>query len=174
MSEQSTKQYLTFMLGDEQYAVNVKNVREILELTNITQIPCTYEFMRGVINLRGSVVPVIDMRLKFDMPATEKTIDTCIIVIETKIKDDLIVIGALADSVQEVIDLEQSQIEPPPGIGTKIDTNFILGVGKYEDEFIIILDMAKVFSEKDISELLKDVNKDLSEQETSPIPELSV
>ncbi len=174
MSEQSTKQYLTFMLGDEQYAVNVKNVREILELTNITQIPCTYEFMRGVINLRGSVVPVIDMRLKFDMSATEKTIDTCIIVIETKIEDDLIVIGALADSVQEVIDLEQSQIEPPPGIGTKIDTNFILGVGKYEDEFIIILDMAKVFSEKDISELLKDVNKDLSEQETSPIPALSV
>ena len=174
MSEQTIKQYLTFMLGDERYAVNVKNVREILELTNITQIPCTYEFMRGVINLRGSVVPVIDMRLKFDMSATEKTIDTCIIVIETKIKDDLIVIGALADSVQEVIDLEQSQIEPPPGIGTKIDTNFILGVGKYEDEFIIILDMAKVFSEKDISELLKDVNKDLSEQETSPIPELSV
>ena len=174
MSEQSTKQYLTFMLGDEQYAVNVKNVREILELANITQIPCTYEFMRGVINLRGSVVPVIDMRLKFDMAATEKTIDTCIIVIETKIEDDLIVIGALADSVLEVIDLDQNQIEPPPGIGTKIDINFILGVGKYEDEFIIILDMAKVFSEKDISELLKDVNKDLSEQETSPIPELSV
>ncbi len=171
MSEQTSKQYLAFMLGDEKYAVNVKNVREILELTNITHIPCTYDFMRGVINLRGSVVPVIDMRLKFNMAATEKTINTCIIVIETKIEDDLIIIGALADSVLEVIDLNQSQIEPPPRIGTKIDTNFIMGVGKHEEEFIIILDMQKIFSEKDISESILDVKKDLSEQETSSIPE---
>ena len=171
MSEQTSKKYLAFMLGDEKYAVNVKNVREILELTNITHIPCTYDFMRGVINLRGSVVPVIDMRLKFNMAATEKTINTCIIVIETKIEDDLIIIGALADSVLEVIDLNQSQIEPPPRIGTKIDTNFIMGVGKHEEEFIIILDMQKIFSEKDISESILDVKKDLSEQETSSIPE---
>lgn len=141
----TTNQYLTFTLEDEQYAVEVYDVKEVLEYTTVTKVPRTQEFMRGVINLRGSVVPVIDLRLKFGMGETEKTIDTSIIVMEVDIKDDQITLGTLADSVQEVINLDDEQIEPPPQIGTKIDTNFIKGIGKQDERFIIILDINKIF-----------------------------
>ncbi len=109
-----TRQYLTFKLAQEVFAVDVEKVREILELTTITKVPKTPEYMRGVINLRGSVVPVMDLRLKFGMPASERTVDTCIVVVEVLHENDVMVIGALADSVQEVFELEPEQIEPPP------------------------------------------------------------
>ncbi len=154
MSDQaqtSMNQYLTFTLAGEQYAVEVGKVKEVLEYTSVTKVPRTLEFMRGVINLRGSVVPVIDLRLKFDLGETEKTIDTSIIVMEVEISGETVVLGTLADSVQEVIGMDSSQIEPAPSIGTSIKTDFIQGIGKQEDQFIMILDIDAVFSEAEIS-----------------------
>lgn len=152
----SASQYLTFTLADEQYAVEVYDVKEVLEYTTVTRVPRTQEFMRGVINLRGSVVPVIDLRLKFDMGATEKTIETSIIVMEVEINGEKVTVGTLADSVQEVIDLDATQIEPAPTIGTRIDTEFIKGIGKQDEHFIIILDIDRVFSEDELSTVVDE------------------
>ena len=103
-----TTQYLTFKLGEEVYAVDIAKVREVLDFTTVTKVPRTPEFMRGVINLRGSVVPVVDLRLKFGMSRTENTVNTCIIILEVRVDSETTVLGALADSVQEVIDLESA------------------------------------------------------------------
>ena len=141
-----TAQYLTFRLEEEVFALDISQVREVLDFTAITKVPRTPEFMRGVINLRGSVVPVVDMRLKFGMSRTEQTLSTCIIIVEINIEGDRLILGALADSVQEVIELGPGQIEPAPRIGTRLDTDFIKGMGKRDDEFIIILDIDRIFS----------------------------
>lgn len=141
-----TAQYLTFRLEEEVFALDISQVREVLDFTAITKVPRTPEFMRGVINLRGSVVPVVDMRLKFGMSRTEQTLNTCIIIVEINIDGDRLILGALADSVQEVIELGPGQIEPAPRIGTRLDTEFIKGMGKRDEEFIIILDIDKIFS----------------------------
>ena len=145
-----TKQYLTFQLGEEVFAVDVSHVREILEFTTVTKVPGTPGYMRGVINLRGSVVPVLDMRLKFGLSQTEKTVDTCIIVVEVFFEDESTIIGALVDSVQEVLELEPDQIEPAPRIGTQLKTEFIKGMGKRDDRFIILLDIDKIFSSEEL------------------------
>ena len=144
--ELQTTQYLTFTLADEVFAVDVARVREILEITSITKVPQVPDFMRGVINLRGCVVPVIDLRLKFAMEETAQTVNTCIIVVEVMMDGENIVLGALADSVQEVIEMEPSQIEAAPHIGTHLKTEFIRGMGKHDGRFVMILDIDKVFS----------------------------
>jgi len=141
-----TTQYLTFKLDEEVFALDVAKVREILEESSITKVPQTPDFMRGVINLRGSVVPVIDLRLKFGMSRTERTVNTCIIVAEVQLEDEVIVLGALADSVQEVIEMEPAQIEAAPHIGTRMNTDFIKGMGKLGNRFVMILDIDRVFS----------------------------
>lgn len=141
-----TMQYLTFKLEDEVFALDITKVREVLDFTTITKVPRTPEFMRGVINLRGSVVPVVDLRLKFGMGRTEKTVNTCCIIVEVNVDKETTILGALADSVQEVMELAPDSIEPPPKIGTKLNTEFITGMGKQDGNFIIILDIDKVFS----------------------------
>jgi purine-binding chemotaxis protein CheW len=146
-----TTQYLTFKLGEEVYAVDISKVREVLDFTTVTKVPRTPEFMRGVINLRGSVVPVVDLRLKFGMRRTEKTVNTCIIILEVRVDNETTILGALADSVQEVIDLESEHIEPAPRIGTKLKTEFITGMGKQNDKFLIILDIDKIFSTDELA-----------------------
>ncbi len=145
-SEKAAKQYLTFELAHETFAVDVARVREILDFISITKVPRTPDFMRGVINLRGSVVPVVDMKLKFGMEETEKTVDTCIIVLEVAIEGETTIVGALADSVEEVLELEPDQIEPPPRIGMKLNIDFISGMGKLGEKFVIILDTDKIFT----------------------------
>ena len=155
-----TRQYLTFKLGNEVFATDVAKVREVLDLTTITAIPRTPPFMRGVINLRGSVVPVVDLRLCFDMSKTESTRNTCIVVVEVLLDNEATVIGALADSVEEVIDLEPEQIQPPPRIGTQIRTDFIKGMGKRDTQFIMILDIDKVFSAEELASVrVQDANR---------------
>jgi len=146
-----SRQYLTFKLGNEVFATDVAKVREVLDLTTITAIPRTPEFMRGVINLRGTVVPVVDLRLCFDMSRTESTRNTCIVVVEVMLENEPTIIGALADSVEEVIDLEPEQIEPAPRIGMQIRTEFIRGMGKREAQFIMILDIDRVFSAEELT-----------------------
>jgi purine-binding chemotaxis protein CheW len=146
-----TRQYLTFRLGDEVFAIDVAKVREVLDFTSITKIPRTPDFMSGVINLRGNVVPVVDLRLCFEMSKTEKTVNTCIVVVEMVVDGESNVIGALADSVEEVIDLEPEHIQPPPRIGIKIRTDFIKGMGKRDTQLIMILDIDRVFSNEEWS-----------------------
>ncbi len=146
-----TTQYLTFKLGEEVYAVDISKVREVLDFTTVTKVPRTPDFMRGVINLRGSVVPVVDLRLKFGMQGTENTVNTCIIIMEVRVDSETTILGALADSVQEVIDLDTEHIEPAPRIGTKLKTEFITGMGKQNDKFIIILDIDKIFSTDELA-----------------------
>jgi purine-binding chemotaxis protein CheW len=146
-----TTQYLTFKLADEVFALDISKVREVLDFTTITKVPKTPEFMRGVINLRGSVVPVVDLRLKFGMSGTEKTVNTCIIITEVTVDNETAVLGALADSVQEVMDLDPDHIEPAPKIGTHLNTEFIRGMGKRDNTFVIILDIDKVFSTDELA-----------------------
>ena len=150
-----TRTYLTFTLDEEDFAVDVTNVREVLDFTNVTKVPRTPDFMKGVINLRGSVVPVVDMRLKFGLAEADATVDTCIVVMDVDLDGESTVIGALADSVKEVLELDPSSIEPPPRIGTRLDTEFISGMGKFNDDFIIILDIHQVFSADELK-LLKE------------------
>lgn len=153
-----TNQYLTFKLDDEVYSLEINKVREILDFKNTTKVPKMPDFMRGVINLRGGVVPVVDLRLKFGLGMTEKTIDTCIIIMELSVDGETTLIGALADSVQEVMNLEPEEIESAPKIGTRLNTEFINGMGKKNDEFVIILDIDKVFSSEEIISVQKSEN----------------
>jgi len=159
-----TRQYLTFKLGDEVYATDVAKVREVLDFTSITKIPRTPDFMSGVINLRGNVVPVVDLRLCFEMSKTEKTVNTCVVVVEMLLDGEATIIGALADSVEEVIDLEPEQIQPAPKIGTQIRTDFIKGMGKRDAQFIMILDIDRIFSAEELSAVRgAELNKPLAE-----------
>jgi purine-binding chemotaxis protein CheW len=151
-----TTQFLTFKLGDEVFALDITKVREVLDFTTVTKVPRTPEFMRGVINLRGSVVPVVDLRLRFGMTRTENSVNTCIIITEVTVDNDTTVLGALADSVQEVLDLEPGSIAPAPRIGTGLETQFIKGMGKRDDRFIIILDIDKVFSSDELALVRRD------------------
>lgn len=140
------KPYLTFKLEDELFAVEVSKVREVLDMNTIRKVPNAPEFMKGIINVRGSVVPVVDLRIKFGRTEKENTIDTRIIVMEINIDDDMVVLGAISDSVHEVVDLNAELIENPPRIGSRWKTEFIKGIGKKDDDFIIILDIEQVFS----------------------------
>jgi purine-binding chemotaxis protein CheW len=146
-----TTQYLTFRLADEIFAFDVSQVREVLDISNITKVPGAPEFMRGVINVRGSVVPVVDMRLKFGMAKTENTVETRMVVFDTMLDGESTALGALADSVHEVIELDPDQIEDPPRIGTRWRTEYIKGIGKRNEEFIIILDIDRVFAADELA-----------------------
>ncbi len=144
-------QYLTFDLDGEVFAVEVSKVREILDFTEVTSVPQMPVFMRGVINLRGSVVPVIDMRCKFGLDTIDDTVDTCIIIVEVEIDNETSVLGALVDSVQEVLDIDEDQIEPPPRMGARMNSAFLHGMGKYDGRFIMILNIDKVFSSDELA-----------------------
>ena len=148
--EIAPSQYLTFSLDKEQFAVDIGKVREVLEFSSVTKVPRTPDFMRGVINLRGSVVPVIDLRLKLGLFCTEATIDTCIIIIEVETPDERLVLGALADSVQEVVELDPKSIQPPPRIGTRVNIDFIRGIGKRDEQFVILLDINRVLTGEEL------------------------
>jgi purine-binding chemotaxis protein CheW len=145
-----TTQYLTFKLDNEMFALDISKVREVLDFTSITRVPRMPEFMRGVIDLRGSVVPVIDLRLTFSMSQTERTVNTCVIIVEVTVDNETAVLGALADSVQEVLDLGPDHIEPAPKIGTRLNTEFIKSMGRQNDKFVIILDIDKVLTSDEL------------------------
>jgi len=152
-------QHLTFTLGKEVFALDIASVREVLELTPITKIPRTPDFMRGVINLRGHAVPVMDLRLKFGMPKAAATVDTCIIIVEVDFEGDRIIMGGMVDSVREVFEIPSDRIEAAPRMGTSISTDYIKGIGKQDDVFIIILDIARIFSAAELA-LAREAQKD--------------
>lgn len=153
------EQFLTFRLGGESFSIEVSQVREILDRTEVTRVPQTPAYMLGVINLRGSVVPVIDLRQRFGMEAVERTRDSCIIVMELNLEGEQTVIGALADAVEEVLDMSRDEIEPPPRLGSRVNVDFIRGVGKRGEEFVMILDIDKIFSSEEV-ELFHSTQQD--------------
>ncbi|NGZ28447.1 MAG: chemotaxis protein CheW [Magnetococcales bacterium] len=151
IDKRKAERILTFTLDRELYAVNIAAVREILDMTNITRIPQALEFMRGVVNLRGNAVPVMDLRQRFALPATEATVNTRIIIMEHRDDKEVTLIGALADSVKEVMELDPSQIDPPPRMGSRVNAEYIRGIGKHDNQFIILLDAHKVFSFEEVA-----------------------
>jgi purine-binding chemotaxis protein CheW len=155
MSDNTTLQYLTFALGEEIFALETGSVREVIELVPVTRIPKTPPFMRGVINLRGHAVPVVDLRIKFEMPTTEDTVNTCIIIVDVEVEGENCHMGAIVDSVREVFEMTSDQINPPPRMGTSVKADFIRGMGKQNEEFIMILDIGKVFSQEELALVLE-------------------
>jgi purine-binding chemotaxis protein CheW len=154
--------FLSFRIGNETFAANVKNVLNILEMTKITSVPKAPAYMKGVINLRGSVLPVIDSRLKFNLEESDFTSNTCIIVLELHTGSDPIIIGTIVDAVKEVLEIEDNNILPPPSIGTSYRTDFLKGMYKSDEGFIMILDAEKVFASDeiiDIQNITMDVEK---------------
>ena len=143
--------YLTFGLAEEQYGLEILKVREIIGVMDITAVPKTPEFVKGVINLRGKVIPVVDLRLKFAMEEAEHTEETCIIVVDV----DGIEMGIIVDQVSEVMDIATGEIEDPPAFGTSVDTSFILGMGEAEGNVTILLDIDRVLTAGDIDVVQK-------------------
>ncbi len=144
-------QYMTFRLGDEVFAIGVSQVREVLEVGRITRVPTAPDYMRGVVNVRGKAIPVVDLRLRFGLPQSADTLHTRIVVMELNLDGEATVVGGVADSVHEVIELEPGQIEPPPRIAMRWRTDFIRGMGRRGEQFIIILDIDSVFSSEELA-----------------------
>lgn len=161
MADSTTLQYLTFGLAEEVFALETGSVREVIEIVSVTRIPKTPPFMRGVINLRGHAVPVVDLRIKFDMPQVNDTVNTCIIIVDVDVDGENCFMGAIVDSVREVFEMTSDQINPPPRMGTSIRTDFIRGMGEQNDEFIMILDIDKVFSLEELHVLLAPDEQEL-------------
>jgi purine-binding chemotaxis protein CheW len=146
------KQYLTFRLNQEVFAVEVFRVREVLDIVNITPLPNAPSYMRGMINVRGNLVPVVDTRHKFGMGPVERTTDARIIILEIEDSEgETIAVGALADGVHEVTELNAADVEAAPRIGTSWNTNFIQGIGKRHDQLIVILDIDRVFTSSELT-----------------------
>ena len=149
----ATKQgkYLTFSLAEEEYGIGIIQIKEIIGMMPITSVPRTPEFVKGVINLRGKVIPVIDLRLRFEMEPADYTERTCIIVVEIDGKAETVVIGIVVDSVSEVLNIIEQDIEEAPSFGTKLNTNYILGMAKTEGGVKILLDIDCVLTSDEIS-----------------------
>ncbi|HKL01381.1 MAG TPA: chemotaxis protein CheW [Desulfotignum sp.] len=145
-----TGKYLTFTLANEEYGIGILKVKEIIGMMPITSVPRTPDFVKGVINLRGKVIPVIDLRLKFGMPAIDYTDRTCIIVVEIDSDDMTIQIGIVVDSVSEVLNIKEEEIENAPSFGTSLNTDYILGMAKIDSGVKILLDIDRVLSAKEI------------------------
>ncbi len=145
------QQYLTFMLGGEMFAIGILAIKEIIEYGNLTEVPMMPDYIRGVINLRGSVVPVVDLSARFGRKSTELTRRTCIVIIEVVSAEDKQVVGVVVDAVNEVLEIAQDQIEPPPAFGARIRTDFIRGMGKVDSKFVIILHVDNVLSLDDLA-----------------------
>jgi len=152
MSTENTRvqTYLSFKMAEELFAINVSKVINILEMRHITKVPKTPDYMKGVINLRGTVLPVVDLRIKFGLPEAENTVDTSIIVLNIEKEGETIMLGTLVDAVREVLELKDDEIADSPSIGTKYNSGYIQGMYRMDEHFIMILDIDKIFSVDDI------------------------
>jgi len=148
--ESKAGKYLTFRLGKEEYGLEIMKVVEIIGLMEITTVPRTPDFVRGVINLRGKIIPVIDLRLKFELPSKEDTERTCIIVVQIDQSAVQVTMGVIVDDVSEVVNIRAEQIEPTPSFGPNVDTDFIMGVGQVGKNVIMLLDIGKILSCEEI------------------------
>jgi purine-binding chemotaxis protein CheW len=157
--DQQVNTFLSFKLGEEVFAINVSKVINILELSQITRIPKAPEYMKGVINLRGTVLPVVDLRLKFGLQEKEKTVDTSIIVISIDLAGEAVLTGILVDSVKEVLELKTAEIVPSPTIGTRYNSGIIEGMWRQDEKFIMILDIDKVFSTEEVIDFKEGITQ---------------
>jgi purine-binding chemotaxis protein CheW len=168
VAEQEPLQLLTFLLDKEVYGTDIGLIQEVLEYRKVTPVPRTPNFMLGVINLRGNVVPVADLRQQFDMNIIDTTVDTCIVIVDVTVDGERTPMGILVDAVKEVISLGPGEISPPPRIGSRIDTRFISGMGRRDEEFIVILNLPRVFSKNQLEEVIDTVQ---SAQSSNLIPD---
>ncbi len=154
---QTGEQFLAFTLRDEEYAMDITKVREVLDVTTLTKIPRMPSYLSGVINLRGNVVPVIDLGLRLGLPEIEFTVNSCIMIMEILVGDEQVpvLMGGMTDQVKTVLEIAPENIEPPPRMGINISTDFIMGMGREEEKFLIILDIDKVLTTEGES-LLED------------------
>ena len=157
-----TERFLTFTLAGELFAITITSVREILDMAEITRIPQMPPAVRGVVNVRGTAVPVIDLRLRFGLEAAERTVNTRIIIVEIRTDDSTVTLGAIADSVKEVLELDASSIDPPPTMGASVSTAFLHGIGKRDGKFILLLDVEKVLHSDEVF-MLGEVSRSLNE-----------
>ena len=158
-SSTAAGKYMAFKLANEEYGLEILKVREIIGLMEITRVPRTREFVRGVINLRGKVIPVVDLRLKFGMEKTEATDQTVIIVVQCSVDGRALTMGLLVDQVLEVLSIDAGQIEPAPSLAhAELDEEFILGVGKHEKRIVFLLDIARILSSDEAKELSRTAN----------------
>lgn len=155
MDEIKAGKYLTFKLADEDYGISLLKVREIIGMMPITSVPRTPEFVKGVINLRGKVIPVTDLRLRFGMPESAYTDRTCIIVVEVEGRDNKVQMGTVVDAVTEVLPVKSEEIEPAPEFGATVDTRYILGMANMDGSVKILLDIDRVLTADEIAELEK-------------------
>ena len=160
-ADHSPQQYLTFSLGGEVFALGILNVKEIIEFGHITEIPMMPAFIRGVINLRGAVVPVIDLSARFGGSSSTVSRRTCIVIVELGIGEERQDLGVIVDAVNEVLEIPRADIEPPPSFGARIRADFIQGMGKVDGHFVIILNVERVLSTEEIT-LLASMNGDTS------------
>ena len=160
--------YLTFQLASEVYGLEVLKVHEIIGLMAITKVPKMPTFIRGIINLRGKLIPVIDMREKFGLPKYDDSVKTCIIVVQITEKDLHVTIGILVDAVAEVLDIPKSNIEATPSFGSDVNTQFILGIGKIADKVVMLLDIDKILTEAGAVEVLAEISN-IHEQEVKNV-----
>lgn len=146
-----TCNYITFKLGHELFAIDVDHVREVLEISRITNVPTAPAYMRGVVNVRGKAIPVVDLRLRFGLPKETDTVNSRIVVLELDLEGETVVLGGIADSVHEVIEIEPANIDPPPQIAMRWRSEFIQGMARRADEFIIVLDVNAVFCSEELA-----------------------
>ena len=150
-------QILRFQLAGENYAFDVLKTREVLSVVKTTPLPSALDFLSGVINLRGSIIPVVDLRKKFGLPVTEDTVDTSIIIVEIEVNGEKTVIGAIVDAVKGVLNCEEKDLEAPPKFGMQLNAHLVQAIAKRDGAFIIILDTDKVFSESELDQILDQV-----------------
>jgi purine-binding chemotaxis protein CheW len=148
------EQYLTFVLGGEVFAMGILAIKEIIEYADVTEVPMMPEYVRGVINLRGAVVPVIDLSVRFGKPSSPVTKRTCIVIIEVEARNERQVLGVVVDAVNAVLDIPGSEVEPPPAFGASIRTDFIRGMGKVNGRFVILLDVDHVLAANEMDALV--------------------
>jgi purine-binding chemotaxis protein CheW len=168
--EQDVQQYLTFMIGGEEYAVSLLKVKEIIEYDTVTEIPKTPEWVRGVINLRGNVVPVIDLAVKFRLAPSVAGKLTCIVITEVQCEGEATVMGVMADAVRQVIDLKPQEIEEPPTFGTRVKVDYLLGMARSGRKFCLILDTEKVLSTEELLDLPESIEELAGNPEGETVP----
>jgi len=161
--QEEENQFLTFLLGNEMFAIDILGIKEIIEYGDLTTVPMMPSFIRGVINLRGAVVPVVDLSARFGRDGSRVTRRTCIVIIETGNESEKQDIGIVVDSVSEVLEIPEEEIEPPPSFGSRLRAEFISGMGKVKDKFVIILDVNKVLSVDELA-MLTEVDSTMASE----------
>jgi purine-binding chemotaxis protein CheW len=152
--------FLTFVLGQEIYGLPIKKAKEIIGMMEVTHIPKTQNYIKGVINLRGKIIPIVDLRLRFGMAEKEYTERTCVIVIEVNAHESQRLVGIAVDTVSEVVNIQKGEIEPPPEYDAQIEGNFLTGLGKIKDKVILILDIDKILNREELAQLKQELAED--------------